>query len=137
MSEHSEDLRSGGAELDPKELLGTFDQYDPAHVRVMHEVLAHARRECPVFHTEAAPGYWVVSRYADAKKILFDTATFSNRNGVTIQVYLAVMASLLVSLWTGSQPTKRTFEMLCLYFSGWASAAELLAHLEKLHQASP
>jgi Transposase DDE domain len=56
-------------------------------------------------------------------------------NGVTIQVYLAVIASLLVSLWTGQKPTKRTFEMLCLYFSGWASAAELLAHLAKLGQA--
>ncbi len=56
-------------------------------------------------------------------------------NGVTIQVYLAVIASLLVSLWTGQKPTKRTFEMLCFYFSGWASEAELLAHLAKLGQA--
>jgi hypothetical protein len=55
------------------------------------------------------------------------------RNGVTIQVYLAVIASLLVSLWTGRKPTKRTFEMLCLHFSGWASEAELLRHIEKLH----
>jgi len=54
------------------------------------------------------------------------------RNGVTIQVYLAVMASLLVSLWTGHRPNKRTFEMLCLYFSGWASEEELLAHLAAL-----
>jgi hypothetical protein len=56
------------------------------------------------------------------------------RNGVTIQVYLAVIASLLVSLWTGRQPTKRTFEMLCLHFSGWASEAELLRHIENLHK---
>jgi hypothetical protein len=56
------------------------------------------------------------------------------RNGVTIQVYLAVIASLLVSLWTGRKPTKRTFEMLCLHFSGWASEAELLRHIEKLHE---
>src|ERR1019366_2705449 len=44
------------------------------------------------------------------------------QNGVTIQVYLALIASLLISLWTGRKPNKRTFEMLCLYFSGWASA---------------
>jgi hypothetical protein len=56
------------------------------------------------------------------------------RNGVTIQVYLAVIASLLVSLWTGRKPTKRTFEMLCLHFSGWASEAELLGHIEKLYE---
>lgn len=53
------------------------------------------------------------------------------RNGVTIQVYLAVIASLLVSLWTGRKPSKRTYEMICLYLSGWASEAELLAHIEK------
>lgn len=51
---------------------------------------------------------------------------------MTIQVYLALIASLLISLWTGRKPSKRTFEMLCLYFSGWASAAEVQAHLQKL-----
>ena len=56
--------------------------------------------------------------------------------GVTIQVYLALIASLLVSLWTGHRPNKRTFEMLCFYFSGWASAEELQAHIEKLQQKS-
>ena len=55
-------------------------------------------------------------------------------NGVSIQVYLALIASLLIVLWTGHQPTKRTFEMLCLYFQGWASEAELLAHLQRLYQ---
>lgn len=56
------------------------------------------------------------------------------QNGVTIQVYLALIASLLLVQWTGHQPTKRTFEMLCLYFQGWASEAELLAHVQQLHQ---
>ncbi len=57
-------------------------------------------------------------------------------NGVRIQVYLAIIASLLISLWTGSKPTKRTFEMICHYFSGWASLDELLAHIEKLKKHS-
>lgn len=55
-----------------------------------------------------------------------------SHNGVTIQVYLAIIASLLISLWTGRKPTKRTFEMLCFYFSGMASEKELLAHIAKL-----
>ena len=55
-----------------------------------------------------------------------------NVNGLTIQVYVAIIACLLVSLWAGRKPTKRTYEMLCLYFSGWASEAELTAHIEKL-----
>jgi hypothetical protein len=39
-------------------------------------------------------------------------------NGVRIQVYLAIIASLLISLWTGRKATKRTFEMICHYFNG-------------------
>jgi hypothetical protein len=56
------------------------------------------------------------------------------RNGVTIQVYLALIASLLIVQWTSHKPTKRTFEMLCHYFSGWASEEELIAHLLKLDE---
>jgi hypothetical protein len=54
------------------------------------------------------------------------------RSGLTLQVYVAILASLLVSLWTGRKPTRRTFEMICLYFQGWAGEAELIAHLESL-----
>jgi hypothetical protein len=60
----------------------------------------------------------------------------TSANGVQIQVYLAIIASLLISLWTGRKPTKRTYEMLCFYFSGWASEEELLAHLDQLNQAA-
>jgi len=56
------------------------------------------------------------------------------QNGVAIQVYLALIASLVISLWTGHQPTKRTFEMVCHYFSGWATEAELLAHIRTLDE---
>jgi hypothetical protein len=54
-------------------------------------------------------------------------------SGVTIQVYVAIIASLLLSLWVGKKPTKRTYEMFCLFFAGWATEAELLAHINKLH----
>ena len=39
---------------------------------------------------------------------------------------------MLLCLWTGRKPTKRTYEMVCYYFLGLASEEELLAHLEKL-----
>jgi hypothetical protein len=58
-----------------------------------------------------------------------------SRNGVTIQVYVAIIASLLLSLWVGKKPTKRTFEMFCFFFAGWATEAELLAHITKLQDA--
>jgi len=54
-------------------------------------------------------------------------------NGLTIQVYCALLASMLITLWTGRKPTKRTFEMLSLYFLGWASEHELARHIETLN----
>jgi hypothetical protein len=56
----------------------------------------------------------------------------TDRDGITIQLYLGLIASLLISLWAGKKPTKRTLEMLQFYFCGWASEAELQAHLAKL-----
>ncbi len=58
-------------------------------------------------------------------------------NGVRMQVSVALSARLLISLWVGRAPTKRTYEMLCFYLSGWASEMELIAHLERLHQKAP
>jgi hypothetical protein len=52
-------------------------------------------------------------------------------NGDTLQIYTALIASLLIVLWTGCKPTKRTWEMLQCYFQGWASLEEVQAHLEK------
>ena len=56
--------------------------------------------------------------------------------GIEIQAYCAIMACLLISLWTGRKPTLRTYEMICLYFAGWASLEELLEHINKLKDAT-
>jgi hypothetical protein len=56
----------------------------------------------------------------------------NNVNRVEIQVYLGIIASLLISLWTGKKPTKRTLEMVQFYFSGLASWEELQAHIASL-----
>src|SRR5260370_35143613 len=45
---------------------------------------------------------------------------------------LAIIACLLIHLWTGGRPTLRSYEMICFYLSGWADLDELTAHLEKL-----
>ena len=54
------------------------------------------------------------------------------QNGVQIQVYLALIASLLIALWVGRKPTKRTYEMLCFYFLGVVELDELTEHIENL-----
>lgn len=56
----------------------------------------------------------------------------NSQNGIEIQCYCAIIACLLINLWTGRKPTKRTFEMISYYFMGLASEDELVAHLEKL-----
>jgi hypothetical protein len=56
----------------------------------------------------------------------------NSRCGVTIQIYLAMIASLLISLWTGRKPGIRTLEMIQFYFAGWATAEELTRHLDQL-----
>ncbi len=59
-----------------------------------------------------------------------------SQNGITIQVYSALIASLLIRLWTGRKPTKRTFEMICWYFQGWATLDELMEHIKGLKSAN-
>jgi len=69
------------------------------------------------------------------KKVLeADHLLCLSQNGLTIVMYCALIASMLITLWTGRKPTKRTFEMLCFYFAGWASDAELLSHIERLKE---
>jgi hypothetical protein len=57
--------------------------------------------------------------------------------GIEIQTYCAIIACMLISLWTGRKPTLRTYEMICYYFLGWAEEDELLAHLAKLPPHQP
>jgi hypothetical protein len=56
------------------------------------------------------------------------------QNGIELQTYAAIIACMLIALWTGRKPTLRTYEMLCWYFTGMASEEELLAHIAKLQK---
>lgn len=55
--------------------------------------------------------------------------------GLTLQVYVALLASILLALWTGRKPTRSAFRVICLYFQGWVSDDELLRHLDGLKKA--
>lgn len=58
-----------------------------------------------------------------------------SENGVAIQLYVALIASLLIAVYTGRKPTKRTLEMIQFYLIGWASLEEVEAHLANLAAA--
>ena len=55
-----------------------------------------------------------------------------NENGVALQMYAALIVSLLIAVRTGSKPTKRTFETIQFYLLGWVSDVEFAAHLAQL-----
>ncbi len=55
--------------------------------------------------------------------------------GIQIQSYAAIIACLLISLWTGGKPTLRTYEMVYYYLMGWATLDELTVHIQKLQPA--
>jgi len=57
-----------------------------------------------------------------------------NQNGIELQTYSAIIACMLISLWTGRKPTLRTYEMLCWYFTGMADEEELLSHIQRLQK---
>lgn len=59
-----------------------------------------------------------------------------NKNGIELQTYAAIIACMLIALWTGRKPTIRTYEMLCYYFTGLASTDELLKHINRLQMQS-
>jgi hypothetical protein len=54
------------------------------------------------------------------------------KNGIEIQVYAAIIACLLIALYTGRKPTLRTVEMLSYLLMGWADEEEVMAHIQSL-----
>jgi hypothetical protein len=51
--------------------------------------------------------------------------------GVALQIYLALIAALLLQLYTGRRPSKRLMELIQFYLLGVASLQELTAGLER------
>ena len=45
--------------------------------------------------------------------------------GMTLQIYCALITSVILVLWTGRKPTKRQWGALQLYWVGWESLDEL------------
>jgi hypothetical protein len=54
------------------------------------------------------------------------------QSGIELQLYAALIVSLLIAIRTGSKPTKRTFETIQFYLLGWVNDDEFDAHLRSL-----
>jgi hypothetical protein len=54
-----------------------------------------------------------------------------SQEGATIQIYLALIAALLLQLYLGEKPNKRMMELIQLHQLGWATDQELIDGLTK------
>ena len=57
--------------------------------------------------------------------------------GAALQLYLALIAGLLLQRVTGQRPNKRVMEFLQMYFLGWATAEELARLIPKYRGKAP
>lgn len=76
---------------------------------------------------------WSIELFFRWIKCILGTRHFfaESREGVAIQIYLALIAALLLQLFTGQRPNKRVMELLQYYFLGWATAQELALLIPK------
>jgi IS4 transposase len=57
-------------------------------------------------------------------------------HGITLQVYCAILACLLLAEATGGSLNRRGYELVSLYLMGWAEEHELIAGLARLRAAA-
>lgn len=82
---------------------------------------------------------WEVELFFRWLKCLLNCRHFlcESERGVTTQLYLALIGTLLVTLWTGKRPNKRQFELIQFYFLGYATIDEVAASFSQQARASP
>ncbi len=76
---------------------------------------------------------WTIELFFRWIKCVLGTRHFlaESPRGVAIQLYLALIAALLLQQVTGQRPNKRVMEFLQYYFLGWATAEELARLIPK------
>lgn len=76
---------------------------------------------------------WTIELYFRMiKQLLGCRHLLCQTDGVTIEIYLAIIACIMIMSITGKSPTKRTYEMISFYLIGWATLDELEEHIKKL-----
>ena len=71
-------------EVQPFPACLAFDHRDPWMIEHFYEVYAEMRGSCPVAHTDAHGGFWVVSRYEDVVRVMGDPESFSSSQSMVL-----------------------------------------------------
>ncbi len=86
-----------------------FDHLSPEFSAELHETLARMRTQCPVAHSDAHNGFWVVTRYDDVLRVAQDWETFSSAHGVSPTQSTMTVAAIPEHL---DPPLQRIFKRL-------------------------
>lgn len=71
-------------DFDTAQFAKHFDHHAPDFGPHINEVFRYMRGQCPVAHTDAYGGFWVLTRYKDVLSVVRDDDTFSLREGLAI-----------------------------------------------------
>jgi hypothetical protein len=76
---------------------------------------------------------WKIELFFRWIKCIFGCRHFlaESERGATIQIYLALIAALLLQLYTGRRPSKRMMELIQFYLLGYATLEELTTQLQR------
>jgi hypothetical protein len=117
------------------------DRYDPHHryaPQTMERVLLTNRFDLPAEVIVQLYRYrWQIEIFFRWFKCILGCKHFLSEceNGLRLQIYAAMIASLLVTLYMGRKPNKALLEAMQFYFMGWATLDELMATAKGLKPA--
>jgi cytochrome P450 len=75
-----------------------FDHHSPRFAEDPWSVCKDLRERCPVAHSDAHGGYWVLSKYEDIKGVALDNDTFSSADSIVIPPKLNLQRSIPIEL---------------------------------------
>jgi cytochrome P450 len=99
-----------------------FDHHSSDFVANHQDVYQELRSRCPVAHTTAHGGYWVIAAYDDVSKVARNDATFSSARDVVIPV---TNVGRLIPLQSDPPELKRFRGLLNPYFTARHLDSEL------------
>lgn len=129
--------QAAGVVSDQRQRLGSKDNGPVVRVVEIHAqgktfLLVTSRQDLPAETIGAIYRYrWEIEMFFKWFKMILGSRHWLAESpcGVTIQLYSALIATVLLILLTGKRPTKRQMEAIHLYFMGFATQDELLREL--------
>ena len=118
----------------PKDKLYRVIWVDTPTAGILRLVTSLDAQQCPAdLVAQIYRQRWQIEGFFKWLKVLFKCRSWlaESERGVTLQLYLALIASVLFQLAFGQKPNKRTLELIQAHQLGWASDEELARGLKE------